>query len=145
MRVRSLCRVALFVVFVFGTAILTFSADTHGRIEGRVMGQDDTPLGGVTVIVHETRKTTLTDRSGNYSFSHVLAGSYTLVFSYGEAQITKPDVVVTGGSTTLADFESDWKLTFAESLTVYSASRRQERVVDAPAAVTVISEEQIER
>ncbi len=131
MRVRSLCRVALFVVFVLGTAILTFSADT-GRIEGRVLGQDDTPLGGVTVIVHEAGKTTLTDRSGNYSFSRVPAGTYTLVFSYGGDQLTRSDVVVTGGSTTLADFESDWKLTFAESLTVYSASRRQERVVDAP-------------
>jgi len=145
MRLRSLCRIVLFVVVVFGTAILAFPADTHGRIEGRVLGQGDTPLGGVTVVVHETRKSTLTDRSGNYSFSRVPAGTYTLVFSYGDDQVTKSDVVVTGGASTLADFESDWKLTFAESLTVFSASRRQERIVDAPAAVTVISEEQIER
>ena len=145
MRVRSPYRIALFIAFLSGAATFAFSADTHGRIEGRVLGQDDTPLGGVTVIVHETKKSTLTDRSGNYAFDGVPAGTYSLVFSYGENQVTKSDVVVTGGSATQADFESDWKLTFAESLTVYSASRREERVVDAPAAVTVVGEEQIER
>jgi len=78
MRLRSLCHTALFVVLMFGATILGFSAETHGRLEGRVLGHDGIPLGGVTVIVHETKRSTLTDRSGNYAFGHVPVGSYTL-------------------------------------------------------------------
>ncbi|HSK77154.1 MAG TPA: TonB-dependent receptor, partial [Thermoanaerobaculia bacterium] len=39
----------------------------------------------------------------------------------------------------------DWDVSFAESITVYSVSRRAERVTEAPAAVTVISQEEIQR
>ena len=42
------------------------------------------------------------------------------------------------------NIEVDWDVGLLETLTVYSASKRMEKIVDAPAAITVIPEQQIE-
>ncbi|HEY4563263.1 MAG TPA: TonB-dependent receptor, partial [Thermoanaerobaculia bacterium] len=47
-----------------------------------------------------------------------------------------------GGARTL-DKKVDWDLSFAESITVYSVSRKAERITEAPAAVTVVPVEDI--
>jgi iron complex outermembrane receptor protein len=110
-----------------------------------VRAKDGTPHAGVSVLVRDTGKETLTDRSGSYSFGGVPAGTHTLIFVHGVDQLTRSGVLVRDGETTVIDLESEWELSFVETLTVYAASRRQERVVEAPAAVTVVDEEAIER
>ena len=132
------------LVLILCCALPAAAADS-GRIAGRVTSEDGSGYGGVTVVIHETKQATITDGSGNYSFGDVPTGSYTLIFTHGKETETKEDVAVIAGSTTVADVTAEWEFSFAESLTVYSASRRQERIVEAPAAVTVISEAQIGR
>jgi outer membrane receptor for ferrienterochelin and colicins len=134
-----ICTVLLLSVFLTAAAF----AQASGRLAGRVTREDGSGLSGVIVTINELGQATVTDNNGNYSFDNVAAGSYTVVFTAGDQAETLSNVTVSGGSTTRADKTVDWQLTFAESITVYSASRRVERIVEAPAAVTVVTEAEL--
>lgn len=121
------------------------AAQGTGQIVGRVLGKAGSGLGGVTVKLDQTSATRVTDGSGNFAFDGVPEGTYSLTLTLGDQTATQGDVQVTAGRTTRVEKQVDWELTFAETIVVYSASRRTERIVDAPAAVTVITEEEIER
>lgn len=55
------------------------------------------------------------------------------------------NVSVAAGATTKLEQQVEWVAGIAESITVTSASREVERIVEAPAAVTSVSEEEIEQ
>jgi outer membrane receptor for ferrienterochelin and colicins len=120
-------------------------AQEAGRIEGKVTRQDGTALGGVSVRLQEVDEVVLTDSSGSYAFESVAPGTYTLVYSLVENETTESNVTVAAGETRTVDKTVDWDVSFAETITVTSVSRREERVTEAPASVTVISEEEIAR
>jgi iron complex outermembrane receptor protein len=120
-------------------------AQDSGRIEGRVARQDGTDLPGVSVRIDELEQVVLTNSEGGFAFEGVPAGSYTLTFSLVDRSATEPGVEVTAGGTTNVEKTVDWDVSFAETITVTSVSRRVERIVEAPAAVTVVSEIEIER
>lgn len=131
----------LFVVVSLLVSAPLFAA--HGHIEGRVVRPDGTGLGGVIVEVAEKSLVEATDSSGRFRFE-LDPGVYTLRFAAGDQTATETGVTVTEGQTARVEKQVDWKLSLAETITVYSASRRTERVVEAPASVTVASTEQIE-
>ncbi len=119
-------------------------AQDTGRITGNVDRENGRGMGGVTVVVSELGSVEITAADGSFRFNGIPAGSYTLSFSLGDnADSTK--VEVTSGATTDVQQTVGWDVSFAETITVYSASRRRERIVDAPAAVTVLSEQQLAR
>ncbi|HEV7240307.1 MAG TPA: TonB-dependent receptor [Thermoanaerobaculia bacterium] len=134
--VRSLFLGVLISLF----AVNLFAADGH--IAGRISRTNGAGIGGVIVQVVETGEVQLSDANGDFRFA-LPAGTYSLQFVAGENVTTESNVVVTGGATTRVDKQVDWNLSVAETITVYSASRRVERVVEAPSAVTVIAPEEI--
>jgi len=134
--VRTLCVGILISLF----AVSLFAAD--GTIAGRITRTDGGGIGGVIVQVVETGAVTLSDAVGDFRFV-VPPGTYSLQFVAGEHVATQENVVVPSGGTVRVDKQVDWKLSVAETITVYSASRRVERVVEAPAAVTVMSQEDV--
>ncbi|HYO78757.1 MAG TPA: carboxypeptidase regulatory-like domain-containing protein, partial [Thermoanaerobaculia bacterium] len=134
-------RISLLVLCLLLLAPAVFAA--NGRISGRITRPDGSGIGGVIVQVVETSQVELSDANGEFRFS-VPPGTYSLSFVAAEQAATETNVVVTSDGTTRVDKQVDWKLSVAESITVYSASRRTERIVEAPAAVSVASEEQIE-
>ncbi|HUP48140.1 MAG TPA: TonB-dependent receptor [Thermoanaerobaculia bacterium] len=115
-----------------------------GRISGRVTRENGTPIGGVIVQALGTNRATLTDSAGHYVLDGIPEGTYTISFSAGDHGATERDVVVTGGQAARLDKQVDWRISIAETITVTSASRRTERVVEAPAAVTVISPQDVQ-
>ncbi|HEX9945787.1 MAG TPA: TonB-dependent receptor [Thermoanaerobaculia bacterium] len=125
------------------TAGLALSQDS-GRIEGKVTREDGTGLGGVSVRINELDQTVLTDSTGAYAID-VPAGTYTLTFSLGDNTLTETGVTVAAGAAQTVDKSVDWDVSFAETITVYSVSRREERITEAPAAVTVVPQEEIEQ
>lgn len=135
------------VRFLFLGFCLTLLATSvfaqQGHISGRITRTNGSGIGGVIVQVIELSKVELSDANGNFSFA-VPAGTYSLQFVAGEQAVAENNVSVTAGNTTRVDKQVDWNLSVAETITVYSASRHTERVVDAPAAVTVVSQEDIE-
>jgi outer membrane receptor for ferrienterochelin and colicins len=116
-----------------------------GRIDGRVTRQDGTPLPGVAVRVDQLDQVAITDSEGRFTFVPVPPGTYELTFTLVERSATRPGVEVGAGATVEVDQVVDWDVSYAETITVTSVSRRAERIVEAPAAVTVVPEQEIER
>ena len=130
-------------ILFLGILISLFSVSLFAaRITGRVTRVDGTGVGGVIVNAIEASTGTLTEPNGSYVLE-VPPGTYTVQFVHGDQTVSESNVVVAAGGTTKVDKEVDWQLSIAETITVYSASRRTERVTEAPAAVTVVSQEEI--
>ena len=77
---------------------------------------------------------TVTSNDGVYFFNGIPEGEYTLIFTLGNNMESVPEVPVVAGSTTVESQQFDWKIMFADTIVVSAASRRTERVVEAPAA-----------
>lgn len=140
--------ILILLIFILGflwPAAAALGAGELGRIEGTVAGQDGTGLGGVRVVVGGIRASRTTDVAGHYAFNRVAPGTYTLTFTLAGHNHTRPGVAVTAGDTARVDEILDWELAFADEVTVFSASRRRERIAEAPAAVTTVVREEIER
>jgi iron complex outermembrane receptor protein len=103
------------------------------------------PVGGVDIILMELSLSAITDGNGIYLITRIPPGKYTLVFTQGNNSVTKEDVIVTPNTTIEYDVDVEWEILLTHEVTVYGASRRTERVIDAPAAVSVVEEEEIER
>ncbi|MEO8505281.1 MAG: TonB-dependent receptor [Acidobacteriota bacterium] len=135
-----------FVALLAAILLPTLSmAQGLGRIRGRVVDQGGTPLSGVVVAITGSDRTATTDNNGEYSFAAVAPGTYSLAFTLADFKDEQAGVVVAAGQSVRADKKVDWQVSFAESITVFSASRRPERLVDAPAAITVVTQEDIAR
>jgi len=136
MRRRILCICMLIACLV----VPAVHAQETGAIAGQVVDKEGSPLPGVVVELQPSGRAVVTNAAGDFSISGVPPGSYTLVCLGTELEVT-----VTAGETTRVTITVEEDLSFVESLTVTSASRRVERITEAPAAVTVIGEEQIAR
>jgi iron complex outermembrane receptor protein len=132
------------VAFASFSAVMTFAQET-GRIAGRVARDDGTGVGGVTVVINEISMVHTTDQRGTFAFDNVPAGTHSLTFILGENSDTESGVAVTAGATATVEKAVDWTIGFVETITVTSASLQRERIVDAPAAVTVVDEDEIAR
>ena len=120
-------------------------AQGDGSVEGAITREDGSGIGGVVVVLNELGRAELTGGDGSFVFRGVPAGTYGLSFTLGNNVADESGVEVTAGGTAQVAKTVDWDVSFAETITVYSASRRRERIVDAPAAVTVLSQEEITR
>jgi iron complex outermembrane receptor protein len=139
-------RQALCLVIVATLAFTSVAvAEGSGSIVGTVTRDSGSGIGGVVIVINETAQAELTDSNGNFAFSGVPEGSYSLSFTLGDNTASEQDVEVTANSATRVEKSVDWDVSFAETITVTSASRRVERIVDAPAAVTVVTAEEIQR
>jgi iron complex outermembrane receptor protein len=121
------------------------SADGGGGIEGRVVRTDGSGVGGVRVLLVETSVSRVSDVDGRFAFAGLVAGSYSITLTLGQNTLSLPAIAVTDGATTRLEATVDWALSFADSVTVFSASRRRERIVEAPAAVSTVPQAEIER
>lgn len=126
-------------------SVLPAVAQGTGNIEGQLVGEAGSGLAGVAVVIQELGRATVTGARGLYHFDGVPAGTYTLVYTLGDEQATEAGVEVRAGGTAEVETTVDWNLSFIDTITVFSASRQAERITEAPAAITVISEEQIAR
>jgi outer membrane receptor for ferrienterochelin and colicins len=110
-----------------------------GQIEGRVTRRDGSAVSGVTVVIEAAGTSTLTDPEGRFAFADVAPGTVKITFFLGTNSITTDRVVDDNRSVTV-DQVVDWTVGFAETVTTYAASRRTERLIEAPASVAVVTE-----
>lgn len=141
---KSLSKSLLFLAVLLLAGASTAEAQ-NGRIQGQLLDTDGHGIEGAAVTIDELDRATVTERSGNYELRDVPPGTYTVTFTLNENVESVADVVVSAGETNRLVHDVAWNVSFADTMTVYSASRRQERIVDAPAAVTHITEEEVER
>ncbi|HEX4936498.1 MAG TPA: TonB-dependent receptor, partial [Gemmatimonadaceae bacterium] len=114
-----------------------------GRIAGTVSDSARRPLDNATVTVLGTRFGAISDAGGRFTIANVPAGSYTVrVQRIGNKAVEVPNVAVTAGGT------AEVTVTLQAAAlqlggVVVSASRRVEKITDAPATVTRLEAAQI--
>ncbi len=119
------------------------AAEGTGQIFGQVVRADGTTLSGVDVSVTELGQSRVTGPTGTFRFDGVPAGEYTLVFRLADNSLSTGGIKVTAAATTLVEQRVEWEVSAAETFTVFAASRRTQRLVEAPAAVSMLTEADI--
>ena len=133
-------KVAVYAILIASTLLAQ-----KGTLTGKVLdAANGLPLIGANVSLEGTSQGAATDTEGRFTILQVEAGEQTLMASYIGYQVLKQDVIVRGGETLSMDLELEPEVIQMETYVV-TASRRRERVEDAPAAISVISKAQIRR
>lgn len=113
-----------------------------GAVTGRVTQRSETGSGGalaeVRVTVMGTSLFTLSGNDGRYTLKNVPEGPQTLSFRWIGYQPVEAKVTVVAGQTTTADATLSQAPVSIGELVVEGASRAPERVVEAPAAVSLV-------
>ena len=123
-------------------------AQESGVIAGRIVDAEGQPLPGANVVVSgsalsRTRGMT-TDAQGAYRIEGLPAGSYIVTASYvGYKAKTAMAVAVRTGTETLQHFELEAEAILQGQIVV-SASRKQEKALNAPASVAVVETAEIQ-
>lgn len=128
-------------------AFITMPASAqNGTVSGTITVEEDgAALPGANVVALDANGAIVSgaasDVDGKYSFA-VAAGSYTIRARYVGFQDCEVDITVSSGGTNTVDCalsQSGLEL----NTVVVAASRRQEKALDAPASVSVLSAEDI--
>lgn len=114
-----------------------------GRIVGRVTDADGRPVAGAQVQVVGTTVGALTDDDGRYRIAGAPAGARQLRVTRIGQQARTVDVAVRAGEAVTADVRTEGSA-LALAGVVVSASRRVEKVTDAPATITAIGTQQLD-
>ncbi|MEJ2195734.1 MAG: TonB-dependent receptor [Ignavibacteriaceae bacterium] len=121
-------------------------AQGNGTIKGSVKDESSgEPLIRVNVIISGTTMGAATDLDGNYTIENVPAGTYTLVFSLiGYQSVTEEGVFVIDYQTAQLNVDLAVSVVEIGNVTVYAASRRNEKITESPSAITIIGMEEIQ-
>lgn len=134
----------LLILTVFSFTTLYSQSTIKGIAKDK---STNTPLNGVRVSISNTNKGTFTKDNGEFSISNVKAGTYNLVITYlGYKKREVSNVTVTDGQNlnlTIDLEEMESRLT--EDVIVYGASKRAELAKNTPAAVTALSQVEIQK
>ena len=124
--------------------VVSFSQKT-GSIRGRVTNkQSGEPLSGATVAVKEGSALVFTDRDGYFAVANLTVDRVTLLISHVGYENIEIAVTVAENSTTFADAGLSQDTRIASEVVV-TASRRPEKIVNAPASVHVIGKKNLEQ
>jgi iron complex outermembrane recepter protein len=114
-------------------------AQGTGNVTGRVIRSGDgSPLPSVSVTVRSTGQTAVTGTDGRYTLRRVPEGPQTIVFRWLGYRPTEVQPTVVADSTTTVDASLEQIALALTELVVSAASRAPERIVEAPAAISVI-------
>jgi iron complex outermembrane receptor protein len=119
------------------------TAQENGTVTGTVTRAEGGPLASVSVSVGETGITTITSPDGRYTLRRVPAGAQTIVFRWLGYRPTQVPVTVEPGGTVTADAVMEAVAVTLSEIVVEGASRAPERIVEAPAAISVVPPEQL--
>ena len=132
------------LLFLLAAIPAALEAQT-GRIAGTITDASQSPLASATITIAATRQGAVSDAQGRYVIVNVAPGTYDVrVQRIGDRMEVFSNIVVTAGQETRLDATlTPAPLTLAG--VVVSASRRTEKVTEAPATITVITSDQIDQ
>lgn len=125
------------ITLLFSTAIMY-----AGTIKGKVTDTNGKALIGANVVLLGTNWGAATDTEGNYEIENVPNGSYTIAFSFIGYQSHQEEITVADGT-----IEKNASLTETQIVgeqVIVSASRKPEKITEAPATIDIISAKEIE-
>lgn len=130
----------LFILFLSGQLFAQ-----NGTITGKITdAENDDPLIGANVLVEGTSMGAASDVEGHYTIINVPVGAVTIKATYIGYEEKSIKLTVTLGETITSNIELDREAIQMETYVV-TASRKRERVEDAPAAISVITQKEIRR
>ncbi|NIQ58654.1 MAG: hypothetical protein GWN71_36440, partial [Gammaproteobacteria bacterium] len=142
-RLTRRLRAALWAVLLLAVPA-TLAAQSTGTITGTVTGSDGEYVSGARVAVVGLSLGGLTSTEGMFMIRGVPAGNQTLQVTHlGYGERTVENVAVTAGQTTEVEIVMETSAIDVGGVVV-TASRRAERVTEAPATIARISEPEIQ-
>lgn len=115
-------------------------AQEQGTVRGTVRNaQDERPLRDVRVILLGSGLRTFTDGSGRYELLRVPPGMHTVRFQWLGFRPREQSVTVAAGEAVTADALLERQPLQLSEIIVTAPSRAPERVVEAPAAVSIVN------
>jgi len=143
MQYTSFFSIAVFFALSLLAAPLPAQAQ-EGTLAGTVRDADtQEPLPGANVVLQGTEQGTSADANGGFRLEGVPAGSYTARVSFVGYDAVQRDVTIRGGETTRINVAlSPEQLAGGE--VVVTASRRQEKVLEAPLQIETVTTADLE-
>ena len=147
---KSVITTLMPAIIAAATLILAFGAPAQGQGTGRIVGTvteaaTGGAVAGAQVVVEATGIGAVSGQRGTYSLSNVPAGSQTVVFTMLGFETVRQQVELGGGETATVDVALPAGFVQMGAITVIGASRRPTRIVEAPAAVSVVTPEELQR
>ena len=130
----------LIYLFVF---LASYTLQAQVTVNGTIFDETNQPMPGVTVMIKGTTTATSTDAGGNYKIT-LPAGPKETILTYsfiGYGTVEKT-VNMSGASMQTVGFKME-KEEIGLNTVVVSASKRKEKLIDAPASVTVLTAEKL--
>ncbi len=131
------------MLFVLATFVFALPAAAQtGTIQGKVTSVTGTPVSGAQVRANSgsrTIATTLSDQNGDFRMPDIAAGTYTVsarLLGYREASVA--NISVSTGFVATANLTLEQVVSVLEQI-ITTASRAPEKVIDAPASVSVVN------
>ena len=110
-----------------------------GSIRGRVVSKTDgQALVGANILLEGTLRGTSTDANGDFVFSNIPEGSYSLAFSLVGYQRETEPIIVVGDGKTLAVTVELTPVAIQTEPVVVTASKREQSLQESPVSVSVI-------
>jgi outer membrane receptor for ferrienterochelin and colicins len=138
----------------FGSIVLcllwaaTVLGQAPGKLSGKVLDGEGVAVVGANVVLESAALTggktgSVTDDEGRFSFASLPVGRYVVKISHiGYSELVRAGVQVPPGGQLALDLILKDAIIFLDQ-NVVSASRRQEKILDAPASVAVVEAEDI--
>lgn len=127
---------------IFSSAV--FSQNT-GSISGKITGkQTNEVLPGATVTIKGTSNSVITDNTGYFILQKINAGKIIIVISYVGYETIELTVDVANGRSTIVNSALTPDTGMGNEIVV-SASKRAEKITDAPASIQVINKKDLEQ
>lgn len=142
MRHRLLHALCFAVMMILPLVALAQTGSIKGTVNDQKTGE---PLAAVNIVVKGTTTGAATNIAGEYEIKNLQPGTYTLVARLvGHETKEMPNVSVTGGAATTWNFSMRDATVQVSEMTVYGASRRAERITEAPAAIVSVAPKEVE-
>jgi hypothetical protein len=99
----SVFLIMLIVLFFLGVNFFLFSQEKTGILTGRVTDEENTPLPGVTIVAWLppdeaiSTMTTKSNAAGQFRFSNLPEGAYTVTFSLAGFKTATKEIIVKSG------------------------------------------------
>jgi iron complex outermembrane receptor protein len=135
---------AILVAVALSSLPAVVLAQGEGTVTGTVTRADEaSPLPSVSVSIRtdQSNLTTVTGPDGRYTLRRVPAGQQTVTFRWLGYRPVEQQVTVEAGGTATADAALEPVAVALTEIVVSAASRAPERIVEAPAAISVVEPE----
>ena len=138
----------LLIILVSVSLLGSAWAQDEGAVGGVLRDVYGEPLAGANVVVnsaaHSMRRGAVTDGQGAYRIAELPVGAYDITVSFiGYKTHSQRGMQIRLGQISKENFILDAEA-FMQGQIVVSASRRREKVIDAPASVSVLESNEIQ-